>query len=219
MTLEELRVELALIMEEKGLNAYATYFTSWINSAVLGIANEFVLPALRLKDPVSLTVTESNWLYDLPASYMKKLYKCYDSNWDKVTIKRSLDDLDELDIDHDDTGDHVTHVAVRDTQIGIYPMAAENIKLWYYEKPTDLVNPSDILTCIPAQCQHAVIISKIILKNIHLFSDKTMERDIVWWSARYKAGLFGEPGGDIGMLNVFARDKKPRRHGGRQSLP
>jgi hypothetical protein len=218
VTLGELETELALYVQDDSLE---TNFKSWINNAVYEIANDFFLPSLRLNEPVSLTVTESNWLYDVPTSYMKKLFKCYDSNWDKVTIKRSLDDLDELDIDHDDTGDHVTHISVRDTKIGIYPMAAEDIKLWFYKKPTDLSGDSDELTCIPAQYHSRVVISKVIIKSYHLLIDMSTnppEKSLTWWKANYHGGLFGD-GSDIGMLNVFARDRKPRRHGGINPLP
>lgn len=218
MTLEELKAELTLYIRDDSL---ATNFTSWINNAVYEIANDFFLPSLRLNEPVSLTVTESNWLYDAPSSYMKKLFKCYNSNWDKVTIKRSLDDLDELDIDHDDTGDHVTHISVRDTKIGIYPMAAEDIKLWFYKKPTDLFLANEELTCIPKQYHSRVVISKIIIKAYHFLVDiasHTPKKSLLWWRDNYHAGLFGD-GSDIGMINCLARDRKPCRHGGSQPLP
>jgi hypothetical protein len=203
-------------MESRGLDSLAPYLTSWINAAVYEIANEFPLPALRLKEPVSLTVTESDWLYDLPATYMKKLFKCYDSDWNKITVSHSLDNIDSQDIDHDETGNHVTHVAVRDTQIGIYPKAAESIKLWYYKKPTNLIEPTDELICIPSQWHATVVIPKIVLKNIHLFED--MAEDVIWWTLKYETGLFGG-NGNIGMINCLARDKKVRKHGGRNPLP
>jgi hypothetical protein len=218
MTLGELETELALYVQDDSL---ATNFKSWINNAVYEIANDFFLPALRLNEPVSLTVTESNWLYDAPTSYMKKLFKAYDSNWNKIIIKRSLDDLDELDIDHDDTGDHVTHISTRDTKIGIYPMATEDIKMWFYKKPTDLSVDSDELTCIPKQYHSRVVISKIIIKSYHLLIDMSTnppEKSLTWWKANYHGSLFGD-GSDIGMLNCFARDRKPSRRGGQDPLP
>lgn len=219
MNLNELETQLALYILDDSL--YVN-FKGWINNAILEIANDFTLPALRLKSPTTLTVTESNWLYDLPSTYQKKVFKCYDSNWDKVTIKRSLDDIDELDIDHDDTGDHVTHVAVRDSQIGIYPMAAESINLWFYEKPTDLDVGTDEPTCIPKQYHDRVIIPKIVIKAYHLLIDMSSQpphQSLAWWMAKYRAGLYGEQGGDIGMLNVLARDKGVKRTGGRDPLP
>lgn len=219
MNLEELEDEIALYVVDDSLK---TYFKKWINNAVYEIANDFFLPALRLNEPADLIVTEADWLYDLPATYMKKVFKCYDSDWNKITIKRSLDDLDELDIDHDDTGDHVTHIATRDTKIGIYPMAAETIKMWFYKKPTDLAGALEELTCIPSQYHSRVVISKIIIKSYHLLMDMAInppEKSLSWWRNNYSEGLFGSPGGDIGMLNCLARDKKPRRHGGHNPLP
>ncbi|MDO9566679.1 MAG: hypothetical protein Q7J15_08065 [Candidatus Desulfaltia sp.] len=219
MNLGELETELTLYIQDDSL---AANFKTWINNAVYEIANDFFLPALRLNEPVGLIVTKSNWLYDLPATYMKKVFKCYDSNWNKATLKRSLDDLDELDIDHDDIGDHVTHIATRDTKIGIYPMAGETIKLWFYKKPTALVHNLDELVCIPAQYHSRVVISKIIIKAYHLLMDLSSQpphQSLQWWIANYSAGLYGSPGGDIGMLNCFARDKKIKRTGGRDPMP
>ena len=161
MNLGEIESELALYVQDDSL---VVHFKGWINNAILEIANDFALPALKLKDPVTLTITESDWLYDMPSSYMKKLYKCYDSNWDKITISHALGDIDELDIDHDETADHATHVAVRDSQIGVYPMAAEAIKLWYFEKPIELDASTDTPTCIPNQYHDRVIIPKVVVK-------------------------------------------------------
>ena len=216
MTLEELRLELSLIIQDSGLNTYASYLTSWINTSVTELSNEFSFPELKLNDPVILTITEDDWLYDLPATYQKMLYKCYDSEWSKISIHDSMDSLDSSDIEHTDTGDHVTQVAVRGSKIGVYPMAAEDIKLWYYKKPTALAAPADELTCIPEQ-YHSVVITKIILKNFHLFSEKLLDREVGWWENKYRGELFGD-GSNIGMINCLARDKKVRRTGGRQPL-
>jgi hypothetical protein len=219
MNLGELEAELALYVQDDSL---ATHFKSWINSSVTEIANDFFLPALRLNEPTSLTVTESDWLYDLPATYQKKVFKCYDSDYNKITIKRSLDDLDELNIEHDDVNDHVTHIATRDTQIGIYPMAAEDIKLWFYKKPTDLSLNTDELTCIPSQYHARVVIPKVVIIGYHLLMDMAVnppEKSLQWWIGKYRAGLYGEIGGDIGMLNCLARDKGVRRTGGRDPIP
>lgn len=219
MNLGELESELALYVQDDSL---VVHFKPWINNAILEIANDFDLPALKLKEPTSLTITESNWLYDLPATYQKKLYKCYDSDWDKITISHSLGDLDSQNIEHDETADHVSHVAVRDSQIGVYPKAAEGIKLWYYKLPTDLDVSTDVPTCIPNQYHDRVILPKIIVKAYHLLMDLSTQpphQSLAWWRAKYIVGLYGEPGGDIGMVNSFARDKGVRRTGGRDPLP
>jgi len=199
-----------------------TYFTDWVNIAINNIANDFALPALKLKEPEELDITESDWLYDLPSTYMKGLFKCYDSNYDKITIHRSLNDIDNLDIDHDDTGDNVTDVAVRDTQIGVYPMADETIYIWFYEKPTALSDDADEPECIPSQYHYRVIISRVVVENYQLIMDMSVNpphQSLEWWRARYREGLFGEPGGDIGMINCFARERKPKRRGGKCPLP
>jgi len=219
MTLDQLTSELALYVQDDSLEPH---FKSWINLAVLEIANDFSLPALKTKEPVDLVCTNDVWLYDMPSSFQKNLYKAYDSDYNKITVKRDLGDIDNLDIEHTDTGDNITHVAVRDTQIGVYPMATETIKLWFYKKPTDLVEDSDELTCIPKQYHSRVVVSKVICKAYPLLMDMAVnppERSLIWWRNNYSEGLFGSPGGDIGMLNVMARNRRPKRRGGADPLP
>lgn len=218
MNLGEIKTELELHVRDAQLSAY---FTTWTNDAVYEIANDFSLPALKLEEPTTKTVTESAWLYDMPNTYMKNLYKCYDSDWNKITIKRDLGDIDTIDIDHDETGDNVTTVAVRNSRLGIYPMAAETINLWFYKKPTDLVDDEDEPDCIPKQYHRRVIIPKVVVLNYQLLLDMTVNpphKSLQWWTDKYHAGLYGD-GSDIGMINCFARDKKPKRHGGKNPLP
>lgn len=219
MNLGVMKAELQLHVRDAALS---THFTTWINEAVYEIANDFSLPALKLEEPATKTVTESAWLYDMPSTYMKNLYKCYDSDWNKITIKRDLGDLDSIDIDHDETGDNVTTVAVRNSRLGIYPMAAETINLWFYKLPTDLVDDDEEPNCIPKQYHNRVIIPKVVIKNYHFMQDMTVNpphKSLEWWKGNYRIGLYGEPGGDIGMLNCLARDKKPCRTGGADPLP
>jgi len=218
MNLGEIKSELALYIQDSSLE---TYFTQWINSCVTEIANDFSLPYLKTKEPVDLVCVETEWLYDLPNSYMKNLYKAYDENYNKIIIKRSLDDIDNLDIEHTETADNITHVAVRNTQIGIYPMADETIHLWYYKKPTDLATDETELLCIPAQYHSRVVVSKIIAKAYPLLMDLSTQmphKSLEYWHSRYHSGLFGDAS-DMGMINCLARTKGVRRTGGRDPLP
>ncbi len=218
MNLGEIKAELELHVRDASLSAY---FTTWTNDAVYEIANDFSLPALKLEEPTTLEVTEDDWLYDMPNTYMKNLYKCYDSNYFKITIKRSLDDIDAIDINHDETGDNVATVAVRNSRLGIYPMADETINLWFYKKPTALVDDDDELDSIPKEYHRRVIIPKVVIQNYQFLMDMTVNaphKSLQWWKANYHAGLFGDTS-DVGMVNCFARDKKIRKTGGRNPLP
>jgi len=69
MNLERLEEELALMTRDSTLE---DYYTDWLNDAVLEIASDFELPDLKLKEPASLSTTESDWLYDLPATFHRK---------------------------------------------------------------------------------------------------------------------------------------------------
>ena len=218
MTLAELKEEIGILIADSSLEQY---YERWINEAILEIATDFFLPALRLNEPTLLLVTTSDWLYDVPATYQKKLFRAADSEHTLIRILLDLDSLDDLDLDHDDTGDHVTHVAVRDRKIGVYPMAAESIKLWFYKLPTALDDPGDIPTCIPTAYHSRVILPKVVIKNFRVLQDLVIDaphQSLMFWQREYQKGLYGEPYGDIGMLNYFAREKPPRRHGGRDPI-
>ena len=218
MTLAELMEEIGELVADSRLESF---FKRWINEAISEIAADFPLPALRLNEPTLLLVTTSTWIYDVPATYQKKLFRAADSEYTPIHIFPDLDSLDDLDLDHDDTGDHVTHVAVRDRKIGIYPMADESIKLWFYELPTALDGLGDIPTCIPTAYHSRVIIPKVVIKNFRALQDLVIDaphQSLMFWQREYQKGLYGEPYGDIGLINYLAREKPPRRHGGRDPI-
>jgi len=218
VNLGEVNAELDLIVQDLSLSAN---FTRWVNNAILEIANDFDLPALRLNEPVTIATTESDWLYDMPTSYMKKLFKCRDEDWNRVTVERDLDDIDSIDIDHNATGSNVTNVATRDLIIGIYPRAVDTLKAWYYKQPTALVDNDDEPLCIPNQYHYRVLVPKIVIINFELIQDMAVNpphKSLEYWHRKYHAGLYGDTS-DMGMINCLARDKKPRRTGGSDPLP
>jgi hypothetical protein len=218
MTLAELMEEIGNIVVDSSLEPF---YKRWINEAILEIAADFALPALRLNEPATLPVTTAAWLYNVPATYQKKLFRAADSVYAPIHILTDLYYLDERDLDHDETADHVTHVAVRDWKIGVFPKAAESIKLWFYELPTPLDAPDSIPTCIPTAYHSRVIIPKVVVKNFRALQDMVIEaphQSIMFWQEEYRQGLFGAPRGDIGMVNYLARENPPRRHGGRDPI-
>ena len=218
MTLAELMEEIGLLVEDSRMEQF---YKRWINEAILEIAADFFLPALRLNEPVALPVTTTTWLYDVPTTYHKKLFRAADSVFNPITILPDLDSLDDRDLDHDEIESHVTHVAVRDRKIGTFPKAAESIKLWFYKLPTVLEDPGDIPTCIPTAYHSRVIIPKVVVKNFRALQDLVIDaphQSIMFWQEEYRQSLYGSPRGDIGMINYLAREKPPRRHGGRDPI-
>ena len=218
MTLAELMEEIGNIVVDSSLEPF---YKRWINEAVLEIAADFPLPALRLNEPATLAVNAAAWLYPVPTNYHKQLFRAADSEYGLISILRDLDSLDDLDIDHGDTGDHVTHLAVRDQKIGVYPKAAESIKLWYYKKPTELEGGDSVPVCIPTAYHSRVIIPKVVIKNFRTLQDMVIaapHQSILFWKKEYQTGLYGESHGDIGLLNFLSREKPPRRHGGRDPV-
>lgn len=219
MNFSRLKQELGFPTHDSALAAMAG---DWLNDAVLELAADFELPKLKLKEATTLTVTETDWLYDLPATYHKKLFKVRDSNGDKVSIFKDIDVIDDEDYDHDDTGDHVTMVAFEDSKIAIYPKAAEDLPLWFYRLPVDMSVDGDTPDGIPAAYHERVLLAKVIIKNFRLLMDMAVDmphKSLDYWQKRYQEGLYSNSYGDIGMINFFAKNKRIKRHGGRNPLP
>jgi len=227
MNLGELEAALDLSVQDKSLRGY---FAAWINNALLELAADFELPALKLQTPYSLVITTAAWIFDLPANFQKMIFRAADSDYNEITRYRTFDTLDRLDIDHDDTGDHVTAVAVAEGEtagaevkkIGVYPKATETIYLWYYKKPTVLVNPTDTPTCIPSSYHDRVIIPKAMIVAHRLLQDQVENFDIKplqYWESKLAGGLRGSPVDGIGLINYLSKIQGgPRRHGGRDPV-
>jgi hypothetical protein len=194
---------LNLAVQDKSLVAS---FNAWINAAILELAAAFYLPALKTTVPTSLTVTTAAWLYALPADFHKFLFRCADGNYTEVRRYRTLDVLDLVDIDHDETGDNVTAVAVTETQIGVYPLADDTLHLWYYKKPTPLIRASDVPTCIPEAYHWRVIIPKVARKAFEHLQDQVENFDpkgLQYWQGREAAGLRGSPTDGPGLVHYL----------------
>jgi hypothetical protein len=223
MNLGEMERRLNLIVQDSSL---APEFAGMINDALLEIAADFDLPALKLLTPVSFSVTTDNWFYSLPANYHKNLFRCVDCNFSPVTILERLEDLEALDLDHDETGDRVSTVAVMDTGeekfLCIYPLANDDLRLWFYQKPTRLVKNTDVPKCIPAEFHERVIFPKLIIKNYQLLLDQVENFDLKplqYWEGKQREGLYGSAAGPIGFINFLIKVRGgPRRHGGRDPI-
>lgn len=224
MNLGELETALKEQIQDTSLNKY---FPAWINNAILELAADFELPALRLTTPYAFSITTDDWLFDLPENFQKKLFRCADVNYNEIRRYRTLDYLDRLDMNHDETGEYPTAVATVEgetNQIGIYPKvtAATTIYLWYYRKPTTLVSPRDVPTCVPAAYHYRAILPKAILKSYEHLQDQVENFDIKglqYWQSKLVAGLRGSPVEGIGLINYLSKTQGgPRRHGGRDPV-
>ncbi len=223
MTLAEMEQALVRLVDDSSLRPQ---FAQMLNDALLEVAGDFDLPALRLLTPLEFPVTSTAWLWPLPEAFHKKLFRCADGNWSRVTIRRDMSDLDNLDLDHDATGDLVTDVAVMDTgmdkYLGIFPLANDTLRLWFYEKPAKMVKPDDAPRCLPLEYHDRVLIAKCVIKNFQYFTDYIEDgphRSLKYWEEQYRQGLYGSRGGDIGLINFLVRAKGgPRRTGGRDPI-
>jgi len=223
MNLGELERALKLSVQDRSLE---DQFPAWINNAILELAADFELPALKLRTPYTLSITTATWLYDLPANFHKKLFRCADANYNEIRQYRHIDYLDRLDMDHDETGDHPTAVATVEgdegNQIGVYPKATDTLYLWYYKRPTLLVSPADTPSCIPDSYHARVIIPKAVLKAFEHLQDQVENFDIKglqYWQGKLAAGLRGSPSEGIGLINYLSKIQGgPKRTGGRDPV-
>lgn len=222
MNLGELEAALDLSVQDKSLRSH---YASWLNTAILELAAAFELPALKTTVPTALAVTTATWLFALPTDFQKKLFRCADSNYDEITVYRTMEYLDRLDLDHDDVADtdgHVTMVAVTESQIGIYPKANETIYLWYYKKPALLTRASDVPTYIPEAYHARVIIAKATLKAYEHLQDQVENFDtkgLQYWQGKLAAGLRGSPVDGPGLIHYLSKIQGgSRRTGGRDPV-
>jgi hypothetical protein len=219
MTLAEMEQTLALLVQDSSLKKQ---FARMLNDALLEVAADFDLPALRRLTPLEFPVTDAAWLWPLPQTFHKNLFRCVDGDWNPVAIRRSLDHLDNVDLNHDEVRDRVTQVAVSDTgmdkYLGIYPLANDTLRLWFYENPERLVKPDDVPKCLPSEYHDRVLVTKCVLKNFQYFTDfieDGPQKSLRYWEDQYRQGLYGSRGGDIGLINFLVKARGgPRRHGG-----
>lgn len=165
---------------------------------------------------------DAAWLRDMPSTYQKKCFKCRNESDDDIAINRFISTIDDLDPDHDDTGDSVMDVAIEAGQIATYPLVSDTLKLWFYRKPVDMSAGTDEPDGIPTEFHERVIIPKVIIKNFRMLRDMVLDgphNSIAYWQMKLKEGLYGSQNGDIGMVNYLAKLKGIRRHGGRDPLP
>jgi hypothetical protein len=219
MNLGELETALKRAVQDRSLE---DLYVGWINNAILELAADFELPALKTREPTSLTITTADWLYSLPTDFLKTLYRCADANYDGIYVYRTLDYLDSLDVDHSETADHPTAVAWVEgdegNQLGVYPKANDTLYLWYYKKPTVLVRASDTPTCIPSAYHARAILPKAILKAYEHLQDQVENFDqkgLAYWQAKLVAGLRGSPVEGIGLVKYLSKAQGgSRRTGG-----
>ena len=228
MNLGEMESALAEVVKDSNL---ALSFAQKINDTILELAGDFELPALVLLDPVPLTVDGTKWLWPMPDNFHKKLSRVANSSvtpWGHVHIYRDIDGLTRRNMAHDATGDHVTGVATAmqgaSWVLGIYPLplAQEILQLWFFRKPAILVKPADVPDCMPPEYHYRVIVVKTILQNFRLFTDAIEDgpmKSLAYWEELYRRGLYGEPRGDIGLVNYLTKLRGgPRRTGGKDPV-
>lgn len=209
--------------------SYFDFITTWLNESVRELAFQYDLPGLRLKLPASLTTTTTDWQYLIstatpPAtshSYMKRVFKITNSAHERGIdpINRDIQVINDLDPDHDETGDDVDRVAVEDetddATIAIYPKANDTLSIWYYRNPVDMSANGDTPDGIPAAFHLRVLMPMVILRAFREYPNLAQEsvadntRALTYWQGKLNQGLFGD-GFQIGMVDAIRQNRKPR---------
>jgi hypothetical protein len=221
MTIDDLKEELMWLLQDPTVEHN---MSDLIADERLSFAAEYELPRLKLDQPVSGTVTTANWLYDLPSTYQKKVFKARNSQPDGqfLPIYRDIAAIDAIDHDHDETGDFVEMIAVEGEHFAIYPKANNVIYLFFYKKP-DIAGD---ITEVEEEWIHRVLVPRIVLRCFRLLPE--LARDNVgentkaldYWRVLLREGLYGskETGG-VGFVHTMLKSNPPRVHGGHQHLP
>lgn len=156
------------------------------------------------------------------ALYHKRMIKCRNSEMDLLSLYYDMHQIDSIDPFHDNTDTLVSSVAVEENQFEIYPMADDELEMWFYRRPVNMVNPGDSPDGVPPEYHRRVIIPKVALINFEIiqnFAIKPLFQNLQYWKDKYREGLYGDNAGDVGMINFFAKSRFHSRSGGRDPLP
>ena len=234
MTLKDLEDYIDGITDDASVKPF---FKDWINEAILQVASDVELPALRLVTPVEVTVDDTNWIWPLSASFHKLLFRCgyTDSStgqFRQVTVHDRIEDLERRD--HTKIEDRVTGVATflqedpagggQKAYLGIYPMPMAPVTLftWFYQLPVVLNGPDDVCGCIPPEYHARVIPPYVIVKNYQFLVDMVVNlgiQGLTYWEGKVNEAMVGRAGGPLGLRYYLAKlHGPPRRTGGRDPM-
>ena len=222
MTLDQYKAQLTWLLQDPPVE---NAFDQILRQERLSFAAEYDLPALRMDQPFSGQVTTANWLYELPSTYHKNVFKARNSDPNEYwfrPIHRDIGAIDRIDFDHDETGPYVERIAIADEHFAVYPKANDTIYLWFYRKP----EVDGDITEIPDEWIARVLTPRMVLRCYRLYPDLARENmtenrlSLDWWRVQQKEGLYGSAiTGQSGFINVLQKSKPPRIRGGRQPLP
>lgn len=217
VTVEELIHELKWVLQDPSTEAHLPEI---VRGERLALASEYELPRLKLHQPVSGTVTTANWLYDLPPTYQKKVFRARSSvngeHW-LMPIYRNIAAIDLMDPEHTATGERVSMLAVEGTHFAVYPKADDTILLWFWARP-DVEGDIDEL---PPEWAIPVLLPRCVLRAFRLFpelarsdiSENRLSLDL--WRTKQREAIYGGPmTGSIGYLNTILKDRPPVVRGG-----
>lgn len=228
MNLSQLEIELHMVLRDVTVQQS---FPTWLNQSMLELAQSYELPDLKLKTPAVLTTVNTEWQYDIfddvahPQGYvyLKKLFRVTNPSDDdrNVPIARSIQAIDELDKDHNETDTEITKIGIEGRTLAVHRMATDSLNLWFYRRPVDMVNSTDEPDGLDRQYHYTVLIPHVVLRAFRIYPDLAVAtfgentRALQWWSGRLRAGIYGDAS-TIGLLSNLAKNRPPQIRGPRQ---
>jgi hypothetical protein len=223
MNFAQLQTEVRSVVRDPTVE---TSIPVWINQVIGELAFQWDIPVLRLRTPATLTTTTATWLYNLsacthPSSYVyhKKVFRVASEEVEQgFLIESPMTLLDDADFTHNDTGDSVQRVAIEGSQIGVYPLAADSLSLWFYRQPVAMSADADSPDGIDADFHYRLIVPMVVIRAMRLYPDYAFEAPaantsaLQWWTQRLNAGLYGD-GFQQGWVHTLRKERPPRVQG------
>ncbi len=219
MTLDELVKEVYSVNRDPSTE---TSIPVWLNQAVLELAAEYELPALRLRQPAVLTTTTAAYLYDiadavhpLGYTYQKRLFRVTSAQFQQgFGLEPDPRWLDDTDPGRTQTGDAVMRVAVEGDQLSVFPRANDSLNLWFYRNPVPMVAGDDTPDGIPAPYHYRVLVPYTVLRTFRVYPemlDNLVVGDnskmLALWTARLNQGLYGD-NVQIGLMQYIQKAQR-----------
>jgi hypothetical protein len=212
MNLGRLKTELQSVLQEPTVESS---FTDWLNDAVLELAGQYEIPALRLHTPAFLPTTTSDWQYSVRDAqhdnpefiYMKRVVRVASAARPQgIPIEPSLMSFDDFDPEHSQSGSQVQRVAVEGETLAIFPKADDSLSLWFYRRPLDMADDEDEPEIPDEAFHYRVLVPMVVLRALRLYPEDRPQsvmgdntKLLQLWQARLTDSLYGN-GSLIGWL-------------------
>ncbi len=169
-----------------------------------GVAKLAPLPDLFKTDTV--TTSTSNPYVSLPSDYMRGLFMVFNSDNDELEIYKSFINFVRKTDNMSETGT-VDWVCRKGGNIYYQPKptTANDLTLYYYKTPTDMVNATDEPEGIPGHLQDRLLVNHVCMR---IFSEIEQDMDSRGMNTAKHTGLYMVAQDELERF-IGAEDKDP----------